>query len=316
MDAFYRRYLRVDRSPGLLVDALTAVALTFLSDKKAHEIQRRISTLSLPLDPLYSLEAPMIELLLVTSEKDLDMLPDSIESALANSLNPISKVIVVTQAHVMSQAYALLANYIEPENFLILSEEELLPVRIRSKLRTQFHSRYGWMLQQFLCLAYVLESTAPGVLVLDSDTLLTRKRLFLSDKKQILTPSLEKHAPYYTFLREVSPIFESTDHSFVSHHMLWQPTILNEILNLICAGDLEQLADLVIARADMSEISPVCVKYELYSRGIISLHEDRVVFAKWSNTHLQRSRLRSSKGQEGSNFRSNRYASVSFHDYL
>lgn len=316
LDRAYEHYLRIDRSPSRAFDAGLTALRPLIGPDRVRGLERRLSTLRLPLDPLGPIDGPPIELLMVATQKDFPILPASIASALGCSLNPISKVVVVTPSNCVDQVGPLLKDVVDPDLLSVIDEDSLLEDDLRAELRAHFSARYGWILQQFLCLAYVSGSRAAGVLVLDSDTLLTRKRLFLAGGRQILTPSLERHQPYYDFLRNLSPLFGSEDLTFVSHHMLWQPSVLNEILEIVCEGQLKVLADKVVAGADMGQASPLCVKYELYSHGLLALHADRAVLAKWSNTSASRAQTTRPVMPHVEGTKYEKYASVSCHDYV
>lgn len=316
LDWFYAHYQRTDESPGKGFDALLTMTGWAIGSDRAAGIQRRLSTLRLPLDPLKMDDPPVIELLIVTTRKDFPTLGACVAFALANSRNPVSRVVVVTPQRDVEGARRIVAPMSESVPLEVLDESTLLDHETATDLKRHFGDRFGWILQQFLCLAYVSASSAAGVLILDSDTWLIRPRLFLGDGIQILTPSLERHPPYYQFLRGLSPIYGAEQLTFVSHHMLWQPDSLRLILERVCDGSLTELARAVIARADMREPSPLCVKYEFYAHGLLALKPESVALAKWANSSAPRSQMRGPDPTMAIRQRYAKFASVSLHDFI
>ncbi|HBJ73070.1 MAG TPA: hypothetical protein DDY88_05050 [Actinobacteria bacterium] len=308
-DGWYLRYSRVDRRPS----ALWSWPARFLPAAQRAEIMRRVRSLQLPVDPLESADPPSIEVLLVTTRKDFPTLVHAASSTIKHSRNPVSRIVLVTPEGDVEDARALMQELALPVETLVLSEDAVLNEQARTRLREHFGWRYGWVLQQFLCLAYTITSEAPGVLILDSDTVLSRDRLFFDGRRQILMPTLEHHAPYYVFLRNVNPLFGTETNSYVSHHMLWQPSILCELLQIVCDGDLGILAKYATQYADMETASPFCVDYELYAQGIMAVHPELVALAKWANSPAGREDLSTDLERHPGY---SRFASVSFHSFL
>lgn len=308
-DGWYVYYSRADRRPS----AIWQLAAGLLPEAQRIEILRRIRTLQLPMDPLESADPPAIELLLVAVSKDFPTLGLAASAAIRYSRNPISRVVVITPENEVSEAEELLAEMALPVSCQVLSEDDVLEAVARTILRERFGARYGWVLQQFLCLAYASASRAAGVLVLDSDTILVRERLFFDGQRQLLMPTLEHHEPYYLLLRRLSSLFPTETNSFVSHHMLWQPAVVQELLAIVCDGDFVRFAEMTASMAEMDTLSPVSLDYEFYAQGIAVLHPEKVKLAKWSNAsaeggdrpHLRERQLRNSH-----------FASLSFHSNL
>ena len=197
----------------------------------------------------------------------------------------------------------------------MLGEDSVIPENSRNALREVFGERYGWILQQLLCVAYASSSGAEGVLLMDSDTVLTRKRSLLDSGKQLLMVSLERHDPYYQFLNSLHPLFGIMDDTFVTHHMIAQPRQLREILELTCGGGIQDLIEKLLELADAEALSSVCVDFELYAQAMVKLHANDVVYAKWSNASAPRSEALSGVDFARIEQRFRDYCSVSFHSY-
>jgi len=315
-DRFYDYFQREDRSPKKLVALPLWLIGPFISAERLQGIRLRIETLSFDTDWDVPENLPPIELLMVVAEKDFPILPHAVESALKNSLNEIAKVVIVTQNQVLEEVREIVSAIVQNRELLIIDEDDLLDADIRKQLKVSLRNRYGWALQQFLCLAYTQQSQAEGVLILDADTLLVRPRAFIGDGKQILMPTLEHHHPYYEFLHQLDPLYENTSHTFVSHHMLWQPLFLRQILDRICNQDLHLLALAAISNSILSDESPFCVKYELYGQALWKLNPEAVQLCKWSNLGIQRPAKLPETFLRDITKTYRAYASISLHDYI
>ncbi len=315
-ESLYRYFQRADRRPGHLIQFLIGLVANVVEAPRVHGVRRRLASLQLEPDWAHPGDLPAIELLMVAAEKDLAILKYSVASALENSLNHISTVIVVTQSQAVDKVFALLAPVVGTRKLTVLDENDLLDAEVRDLLLEAFEDRYGWVLQQFLCLAFTKESNAEGVLVLDSDTLLLRRRAFLGGGKQVLHPTTEHHDPYYRFLRRLDPLFGEEDHTFVSHHMLMQPTFLRHVLKRTGNSDLKSLALRAIQNADKNTPSPFCIEFELYGQALMRLKPDSVVLCKWSNVGVARPLIMSQLSYEQLSNSYAKYASISLHDYI
>jgi hypothetical protein len=234
-----------------------------------------------------------IEILVVATKKDFDILPYAIQFAINNSQNQILKVTIICPAVDISEIYENYLQSVVPKvkiNFL--PEEDVVLKEIRESLIQIFKLRSGWMLQQFLKVEFCLKSQARGILVLDADTILLRPQIWLDDKNsQILMPSLEFHEPYYDFLNRAFNFKKYPKYTFVSHHMLIQPYILREIFGKLGLDNLENLFSFVIKFAIKNEASPVCLEYELYAQGLLKFFPKLVSLVKFSNISVVREEI-------------------------
>ena len=265
----------------------------------------------------YSNEGLSLEILFVSTHKDFQVLPLAIEFALnATSNFSVLSVTVITPDKYVSEVKNLVRDYevrVEGESHYFNEDS----VR---KLKNKFPGRFGWVLQQLLKLQYVLSSKASGVLIIDSDTILLEKRNWLgNDGTQLLTPTWEYHKPYYEFLNSVGICKINPEYTFVSHHMLMQPKIVDELFEYVGWKDIADLIDFISSMSIGEEQSPFSLDYELYAQYLYKNYPEDVVLGKWSNKAVARN-----SGIDDINLEiskefvknSNRFASLSFHSYL
>jgi hypothetical protein len=314
-DGLYAHYQRADRSPPLWASR-TTVAVAGQDSDRTSGLNLRLEALRLPVSPLGDRSAQPLELLVVVAPKDFDILPLSLEGAFANSGHPISRASLIVPASGLREATLIAERFSDRTRVSVLCEDDVISESLREKLRERFTTRYGWILQQLLCVAYVSASEAVGVLLMDADTVLVRPRAFLQGNRQLLMASLEQHAPYYAFLRSLHPMLNETGHSFVTHHMVQQPEFMAQVLELTCESQISVLVDHLLAYANASAESSVCVDFELYAQTALKLEPDRIALAKWCNASAKRSPtvLGASLAELSMTYAN--YYSVSFHSYI
>ena len=260
---------------------------------------------------------PEIEILFVSTKKDFEVLLHSIKFArIATAHHGSAKVVVIVPKSELLLASGTLKNL--EGKVEIHAEESFLSENIIRSIKDRFAGRAGWVIQQLLKTSYVSTSSSNGVLVIDSDTLLLTKRVWLEhDGTQILTPSWEYHKPYYEFLEAHLGITSYPKFTFVSHHMLMQPEIMREALSASGWSNLDNLVEELILESDPTENSPFCIEFELYGQYIYKNHSNLVNLCKWGNLGVARTsfsiddQIAKSVSQWSRNF-----ASVSLHSYL
>jgi hypothetical protein len=258
-----------------------------------------------------------IEVLFVTTAKDFQVLRSAIKFARNATSQYISVEVVVLVPDHEAELCASLISDLET-NITVVKESVFISDTTREIIKKRFGSRTGWVLQQILKDLYVLSSKAPGVLIVDSDTLLLERRNWLNASgKQILLPTWEYHFPYYRFLHSRNISKRWPKFTFVSHHMMMQPYILKEAFDAAGWNNLEDLIESLVAIPNDGEESPFCIEYELYGQYILKHYPDLVSLEKWSNTSF--SRASGTELQLEAEVLSTfgaRFASVSLHSYL
>lgn len=271
--------------------------------------QRLTRALTLEADSLRTAtNLPSLDVMVASSAADIVFLPRLIEAVYGGSRNPVANIEVVVPSASVDDARRSVGTMAT-----IHDEADLVPCEVRSKLPTLFPRRVGWVTQQLVKVSYVAASRARAVLVLDADTLLLHPRVWIaSSGTQVLTPTLEWHQPYYDALEVLSEgRWMSPRDSFVSHHMLMQPACLRDILASLGVATAGGLLESLGPTLGDKQQSPFSLDYELYAQGMLNVHPDMVVMAKWSNVAIPRSGLASAWNDVAS-----KYMSVSAHAYL
>lgn len=258
-----------------------------------------------------------IEILFVAAEKDFRTLGLAINGVLESCNQEISKINIVVPEQDLAHCAEIVAPF-DSTLIQITSESSLLDDSLIKLIFSRFGTRGGWVLQQILKLEFVRKSESDGVLIVDADTVLIKKRNWLNyDGIQVLMPSWEYHKPYFKFLADL-PAFESEssfplNHSFVAHHMLMQPLIVQEIYQACGWKSVEDLVDYLCIFSTSEGESPFSIDYELYGNYLILNHPEKVVLAKWGNTS---SRYSDKLSIDLLKTKYSSFASVSLHSYL
>lgn len=254
-------------------------------------------------------DLPDIELVIPCHPKDFKLLNAAIEMAQKFSNNPITSVTLITPEKFANQLQSQFANV------KVLTDEAVLGVDFINKLGKYLPvDRYGWSIQQILKVKYSYTSKHPGVLIIDSDTLLCSPVTWLTNSGiQRLSFSNEFHAPYaLNTEKHWGPPGRSTGMSFVTHFQLFQPEILKSMF-----PNFE--TDLIhwMSVTNWNEASAFS-EYHSYGTWLLNNAPERVRLASWGNrVNFKKpkditksiSAIRDSK-------LSKKAGSVSFHSYL
>lgn len=177
-------------------------------------------------NPFENKQLPEIEVLIPCTSKDFEILHYSLDSVIRFSQNPISKVTLVAPSTDIQEAADRF-----PEVNILSDEQVLSSSELRVVNDTVPQHRRGWALQQLIKISFTRRSKSKGVLIWDSDTILTLPTIWMdANGKQLLMFSHEYHIPYVTNTENFWGKFgASKGMSFVTHHQLMMPNILNEM---------------------------------------------------------------------------------------
>jgi hypothetical protein len=263
-----------------------------------------------------------LEVLIVSSHKDLEVLPLTIQSILNNCVNPIDSVTLIVQKKSLASAVKILEKMVQSSvTFRVLDEEKLVSHEFRIHLKRRYKDRYGWVLQQVLKVNYVLNSNKSGLLVVDADTILLKKTGFLQrNSRQTLLVSSELHKIYFRELKRLGFSIAEPWTSTVTHHMLFQPSILKTAFDNVGAKSAEDIIRTLESKDSnlKANLSPFSIDYELYGQWLISNERQRVSLKLTQNLELKRS-LKSFelvKKLLSTDQSKLKFASVSLHAYL
>lgn len=239
---------------------------------------RKMVDMLQPKDPLVLSDGAgvPIDVVTITARDTFDFAETSLMAALASSANPVRNIFAIVPDDAVDEATRLIPSA------TIVTDSEVLPPAIFDAL-SHFSDvgRDKWVLCQVLGMYFARNSDAAGVLIVDADTYLLEKRTWLDFAgNQILSFSYEYHKPYEDHCERLyGPRKRHFGLSYVTHYMLMQPSVLEEIffdddsfVRWIREGDPEQKS----AVAD----------YHTYGRWLVDNHPQRVKMARWDNNRF------------------------------
>lgn len=320
---FISYYSRVDKKPGL-PSILMIIPRVMLSKKPVTImtlIYRSIVVNRLPAEPSFkdSKKLPEITILIVVEEKDFYLLNKCVSQAIKHSKNKISRVVVVTPKRQVDKCRRVISNIpmkVKPE---LISEDMIVPVKVRQKLKKEFKDRYGWVLQQFITVGFMLKdeyNLGKPILALDADTFISRNTAWIDNSgTQVLLRSIEYHKPYYELLNKLNKNLIQNRYSFITHHMVFQPQLFKEIFSKLGIPTLEKLAEFVIKNYSRYEKSPICVEFEIYAQYLNTYRKEKIELLKFSNISIKRNKLQLIGNEEKLAEEYSNYKSISMHSY-
>lgn len=182
-----------------------------------------------------------MDVLLLVHQKDLPTLKECVRM-LQENLWELRKIYIVTAVskHEMQNFFSSGSGpFVSLDQLVILDENNMDDTRFPFTLghvkerMPNVGKRAGWYFQQ-LCKMHAdcLPNILPWILVMDADTMLTRRMRFRSmDGLTLFSTTSGVHAPYSQHMKRVLPsAFEHHDEvSGISHHMLFHQPILKDL---------------------------------------------------------------------------------------
>lgn len=316
---FYNHFSRIDKKPNFLDIISIVPLLLFLGMLKEFKIViRSYKSNRLPTEPTFNNDKniPKVTLLIVAEQKDFELIPFSLKQALINSRNLISRVVFITPSRQIESCRRIVNDFQNQVVMEFISEDAIVNRNVRELIKREFKNRYGWILQQFATVAFLLEESLSGsipVLALDADTLLTRPTTFINkENKQVLLCSTEYHQPYYVLINKLSNDLCHDKLSFISHHMIYQPDLFRTIFRDLNIDSIEKLLKFVLENYDKKSESPICVEFEIYAQWLVKNFRAKIELLKFSNISISREHFL----QNPDLAQYSGYKSVSLHSYL
>lgn len=259
-------------------------------------------------------KAPSISVFIPCVEKDLPLVRACIKSIKANVLNKVQTIYVITNCS------EILNTELKGIDVTVVDESGLLPVRITEFITDNIpSSKQGWVTQQVIKMFFAYSSEEPGILSIDADTILLKPRIFLSNQVQLLLPVVEFEKSYaVTNYRTWERHGRSFGISFISHHMLFQPTIVREMFDE--NGGFEE-STIKWLKSSVSDGWIAIGEFHSYATWLLSRYPRRVKFAKWGNLRVSRTLIPRDiqKNDDIYKHLKNKfpnYLSISLHHYL
>ena len=264
---------------------------------------RQILSVVQPSNPLDEIALPPIDVAIPCHYKDFDNLKLVLEGVNASVLNPIREIILITPS---KYSEILRLNF---PNCRVLTDDEVITEAQRAQIDAHFpNGRKSWVLQQVIKIMVALTSEVSGTLILDADTILLQKRVWLDrNGRQVLCFGEDYYLPYKKHQRRV---FGGENHlmSFVTHFQLMKKDVLLEMFRPDGSGLIRWLA-----LADANEGSSIS-EYDTYGEWIVTHRPKEVIFVKWNNLPHRIIPSEISYSQTVDWF--GKYGSISNHSYL
>jgi uncharacterized protein Usg len=227
---------------------------------------------------------PSIDLIWIAERKDFETLTLSIKSAIRHTLNPVNSITVIVPETQITECREHINKQDSKFEVKIISESEIIPLVMIDKIKSRFPEKFGWILQQFLKLESVQNSKSAGVLIVDADTILLEDRLWLDqDLNQILMTAPWQHKPYFSFLRKLGLITGKSRYSFVTHHMLMQPQVLQEAIHYSRFKNMRRFIEFLLEELNDSNITGFSIDYEFYGNYFYTKFPDKTRLVKFCN---------------------------------
>ena len=326
-----QEYARLDKSPAswefevltwairlkhsLRIKGATAEPMESASYKRLQQRYVAFSVPEMKFEEVAKENLPPIRLLWVSHPKDFDVLPHSVRGALRHVKNPVIAIDVVSPSPEESRhslADEIPAN--TPVSFL--HDDDVVSERLRGDLDRALGSHGPWARQQLIKLLVTLSHKAEPTLVVDSDTILLRDKVWMdSEDRQLLYFRGYSNPRYGHYLRSwgIGEIDELR--SFVTHHMLFQPKILESALvTTFGSAKPEVLVQAIISSARELGFPEFSLDYEYYGNILWAQGPGGYVKDKYSNVGLERPSNSGNLEQLTADLRNEGlYNSVSFH---
>jgi len=185
----------------------------------------------------YSFSTDPIDVVIPCSSKDQKILPFCIEGIQKYAKN-IRRIIVVSK-----ERLSLDAEWFSEDKYPFTKEDLAYEIFSGNKKKAQKflsrkNCRIGWIFQQFLKLyaPFVIPDISPNVLVVDADLIFINPTSFMNEKGEpFFNVGDEYHRPYFEHMKRVLPdlVKVHEQYSGVTHHMLFQKPILEDLFSLI-----------------------------------------------------------------------------------
>lgn len=307
--------------PGIifkLIISLLKVYYRISRKKNSVDFNRFIKANNLPNSIKFekSMENLSIDLIIVASRKDFDV----IDKTLAITLSNLSNFDTVQISIIVPELDLELAKNISLKSdhkVSIVEEFQILDVDFLNNLKKIFSARATWVYQQALKLNALSRSTSNYAMILDADTVILNSRTWLfPDKKLMLTPSDEYNDEYYNFLKCINIGKLHPEFTFVSHHMFYDVNLVKKMLAEISLTLPSEQLSVITRYANKSTPSPLCIDYELYGQWMLNHNFDQVALLKWSNIGISKQYLNFFANSRAIKWLfSKLYNSVSFHSW-
>jgi hypothetical protein len=222
-----------------------------------------------------------IDILICCTEKDVDILPFTIEGAKANIQHKIENIFLVAPVN-SDQLKIICAD----KGVVFITEDELEIVNKRDiQYTVNGKDRSGWFYQQLIKLHADQISKNENILVLDADTVYVNPVSFFYRGKTFFDISDEYHKPYFSAIDNLMPM-RVKPISFVSHFMMLNRTSLQELRKRISQKHGKPFIEATLSIVDEKQMSCFS-EYELYGNYFTN-NSNSFLLRYWTNKSIQK----------------------------
>jgi hypothetical protein len=248
-------------------------SLIYLQSKKA-----------LHLDYSFYMPAPSsvpIDVFMPVVEKDAETLGYSIRSIRDKVKHPISNIYIVSPASALS-----VKRVAEQEKCVFVDESTVLPfTKDRIKYVHNGENRGGWIFKMLLNLSSDSVCRERYILIVDSDVVFLRPRIFVYKNKSMFNLSDFYHQPYFDADVRIMGLKHRISRSFISHFMIFDTEALKKLRQSIKQAQGREWYDGIIDNLDVSEGSSFA-DYEIYGDYFVEVLKWPHIFNYWSSLDL------------------------------
>jgi hypothetical protein len=247
-----------------------------------------------------------IDVVIPLVKKDLPIVVSCIRGLRENCINPIGKIFII------APDIDEIRLFCEQNGLIFLEENKISPIN-KSDLAEKIDSKkVGWILQQLIKLnADTIEGVNRYFLLMDADTILSRKQFFITNKRYILKWSDEFHFLYRFSNRKILGYSRFIPPSYIAHHQLIDANILSDLKRHIeKVSPKMKWFDTIIGTAIVN--NNYFSEYELYATFLLKENKSNVVVQYWFNSNKEIHKILDIKVIKISQ----RFLSASFHNYL
>jgi hypothetical protein len=251
-----------------------------------------------------------LEVFIPCLEKDLLNLERNIKNIYKYLKHPIKRINIVSPENKLIQDFCKKndVNFIDELDVLNLKKSEL-------KYIVNNIDRNGWLYQQLLKYSFDLISETENYLVIDADTILTKSQVYENEGKLVLLISDEYHIPYFNNYYKLTGQVPKSKLSSVTHSMLFNKTILNNLKSHIEEYNKLNWIDAIISNIDKNELSGFS-EFETYGLWVFDNFSDKYIREYYFNKSLKQSKIELLNKIENEYQKNEIIRSVSFHKYI
>jgi hypothetical protein len=215
-----------------------------------------------------------IDIAIVTIDKDIETLQFSIDSIKKCVRHPIKRIVIITRQD------DCFISFCENNGYEFINENEILGYGKENF--DNMRGRGGWLFQQLLKLGYERYSESDHYLVVDSDTVFLKRRIFKYNNTTFFDYSDEHHNPYKVAFNNLMGFDYSYRLSFVTHYMLFEKKKLHEFKQYIEKKHSCKWDEAIIKCSDYSH-SSCFSEYETYGNFFGHFYKNEIKRYYWFN---------------------------------